>query len=508
MALASRLRRTVNLARLTGDVARARVASTPQNRKRVAERMGALHGLPQKVGQILALGELQVPDPSYAQLTEGPPVLGYDAFCRELEARLDAPVSQNFAYINIQGTSASLGQVHRARLHDGRTVAVKLQYPGIAEEVRQDLQALGLLALPLGGFKRGFDVDGYKREVGRRLEEELDYLAEMRAMRAFHHALGAAGLAQIPEPVEALCRKDVLVATWIDGASFQEVPGWTDEERTRVGEHLLRAFLTGTFVHRLVHADPHPGNYRFFRWKTGPSIGLLDFGCVKTVPENSAAALLDVIRVLIAQSGEIAPGACLDHFTAMGFGRGLLEPLAERLPDLARALFEPFLTQEPFDAARWNLGQKVSDALGEMRWQFRVAGSPELIYVMRSWQGLLKYLSALNVALRWQDAFTKITHTCPGNVTPAPEAAESDAWAGRWLRIRICEATCTKADLTLPADAVLRLRELMPVEAARRMAERCIDVDELGRTCERASFPAGPILEFTDGAKQIRVWLE
>ena len=146
-------------------------------RRRLVERLGSLHGLPQKIGQLLALAGPDGPS-SFAPLTETRSALPLCAALDLLEASLGRPWTDCFRSIDAEGIAASLGQVHRAVLRDGRPAAVKIQYPDSAANVDADLGALDWLSLPFGGLRGGFDLAAYRREVGGMLRQELDYRRE------------------------------------------------------------------------------------------------------------------------------------------------------------------------------------------------------------------------------------------------------------------------------------------------------------------------------------------
>jgi predicted unusual protein kinase regulating ubiquinone biosynthesis (AarF/ABC1/UbiB family) len=536
--LLSWVKRSWQLALLARDMAGARLwrrqSAVDRARRRVVDRLGALHGLPQKIGQLLALADLDGQG-TYLPLTESRSTLPAREALALLESSLGRKWTDCFRSFEPEGVSASLGQVHRAILHDGRTVAVKIQYPDVAGNIETDLKALSWLATPFGGFRRGFDLSAYQREVGTMLRRELDYRQEARTLRRFAGLAATSAWVEVPEVIEELSTDCVLTMTWVDGDSLEAARHWPEEDRWQAATALLRLFLGSCFTWRLLHADPHPGNYRFQRTEHGVRIGLLDFGCVESLDESTGQVLVGLIEQARQSAGaEGEPDRVLALYTALGFNPDLLQPMAHLLPDLNRILFEPFTSDAPFCLSSWNLSQRVEKVLGSMRWNFRVAGPARLIFVVRAYLGLLRYLDALGVPLVWQEVWREVALTSPllflasrererpegegrdcskveegrlGNPTGTSHKEEK-AVRSRHLRVRIEEAGQVRVDLTFNAVVVERLADLIPEDLTDKLKDRCLDVSEIAADAVRRQFAPGELFQLTEGSKQVRVWLE
>ena len=514
--MATAIRRLWDLGLLAKDLTVAkrhrRTVNAAVARSHVVERLGALHGLPQKIGQILSLGELsQVADDasSYSLLTEGEAVLPERVVRREIERELGAPVEELFSEFEGVGISASIGQVHRAVLHDGRPVAVKLQYPDIDKALRQDLRALGWLTAPVGGLKRGFDLPAYKREVNRALTEELDYRHEAEMIRLFSAVTDGWGSLEVPEVVDSLSTDRVLTMTWLEGEPFPATESWPENARAEVATLLLKFFLHGVLRWGHVHGDPHAGNYRFRLSEGRPVLGVLDFGCVKVIEDPTAESL--VALVALARSGTCRenPDAVLAAYVSMGFQQELLEPMADRLPALTEVLFEPFSTRGPFRMASWNLAERVSGILGDLRWNFRVAGPADLLFFIRAYQGLVQYLSALDAPVDWGIEFEKCwidrVSRAPVNV---PNSEPRRSMKSEKLCIKVMRGGETKVQLTFGAHVAENLADLIPDDLLPQLRERNIDVHAIAKEAARGGFAPGELFELAEGEKRVRVWLE
>jgi len=408
------------------------------------------------------------------------------------------------------GTTASLAQVHRAWLLDERAVAVKMQYPGIAQSLQTDLRALGWLTIPVGGLRRGFDLAGYRREVGNMLREEVDYVHEAEMIRRFSEFARYMDGVEVPEVIEDLSGKTILTMTWLEGEPFSCTQKWNPLFRRMLGESLVELFLRCIFQWGLLHADPHSGNYRFSIRNGRPVIGLLDFGCVKPISGETSEALASIIADTEAGRLKQNENLALTRFQDLGFKKQLLEPMAHLLPDLAATLFEPFSSEKLFSVREWRLSERVQEILGDFRWNFRMAGPPELIYFIRAFQGLVQYLDALGTHVDWHSAYESIRPM--NNGTGPANASEGKIFPmeglSRYLQICVWEAGAEKAKVTFRATAAENLCDLVPPEIEGKLAERGIDVQNIAMTAKYANFPPGELFRLDEGVKKIRVWLE
>jgi predicted unusual protein kinase regulating ubiquinone biosynthesis (AarF/ABC1/UbiB family) len=188
--------------------------------------------------------------------------------------------------------AASIGQVHRATTRDGRDVAVKVQYPGIKEAVRADLQNLGLALKLLARISPGLDTREVAEEVRERITEELDYELEAANQRAVARRYRGHPFVVVPDVVTDLCRERVIVSDFVPGRRFEDIRGLPHAERSRLGEILARFYVNGPMRHRLLNGDPHPGNSLFL---DDGRVAFVDFGFFKQLSRHEAAVQRDVL---------------------------------------------------------------------------------------------------------------------------------------------------------------------------------------------------------------------
>ncbi len=489
------------LKRCHGGLARRRAAAHLQ------QRLGRLRGLPQKVGQILSMGEGDSAA-ELARLQNGGPALPRAEVETLLEGAWGRDLSSVCRDVSEHGLAASLGQVHRATLRDGREVAVKVRYPGIEAAVRSDLRSLGWLSRPLGNLKRGFDLQGYQQVLTDGLTAELDYHREARNQRDVAEAARGTDLI-VPEVVEEFSTSEVLVTTWEAGATLDDVRGWPETERAALGAALVSTFLRLTFDHGLVHADPHPGNYAFRRGPNAPRVVLYDYGCVDRLARRERLTILRLLRDATRKEATADPFPLLID---LGFDADLLRPLRHKLPALCAVLFEPFATRGAFDSAQWNRGQRAADILGEDRLNFRAAGSPRLIYFLRAFEGLCYYLRQLAVPVWWSKGLTDLFERYAGELDRLEfaEPADPNATYGclaESLHIQVTDGGRPRAQLQLPAGAVERLEQFIDGDLADKIAARGISLPELLERVRSNHYAPQEILSLEDGQRRVEVRL-
>jgi predicted unusual protein kinase regulating ubiquinone biosynthesis (AarF/ABC1/UbiB family) len=297
-----------------------------------AEVLGHMRGLAAKVGQMASYVDGLVPEQhaeafetSLKALRAQAPRSSPAAIRLLVEEELGSPLDALFAeWSEAPLASASIGQVHRARLHDGREVAVKVQHPGIAPAVESDLANAGLLesfASALGGKR--FDTKTMLAVIKERFREELDYVHEANNLRAFADLHGGDPTVLVPGLVADRSSRRVLTTELAVGASFDEACAAPEPERRAWAESLWRFVFKGTLVGGMLNADPHPGNYVFH---DGGRVTFLDYGCIQRITDRRPRAV-GVHRAALARD-EQEFGRAVTRM--VGSKPGALEDLAVR----------------------------------------------------------------------------------------------------------------------------------------------------------------------------------
>jgi predicted unusual protein kinase regulating ubiquinone biosynthesis (AarF/ABC1/UbiB family) len=285
--------------------------------QRTAEQLfkvlGELKGGAMKFGQAMSVFESALPEevagPYRAALTklqDAAPPMPTRTVHTVLEERLGAEWRELFLnFEDKPSAAASIGQVHRAVWHDGREVAVKVQYPGAGEALLSDLTQLSRFARLLGPLIPGMDIKPLIAELRDRVSEELDYELEAQAQR--EHAAEFADDPDVLVPDVVHQCDQVLVTEWIDGIPLAEViADGTDEQRDRAGQLLARFLFSGPARTGLLHADPHPGNFRLLPEEDGEGwrLGVLDFGTVDRLPGGLPPTIGECLRMTLGGEAE------------------------------------------------------------------------------------------------------------------------------------------------------------------------------------------------------------
>ncbi|MFD5507354.1 ABC1 kinase family protein [Streptomyces sp. NPDC127051] len=333
--------------------------------QRTAEQLfrtlGELKGGAMKFGQALSVFESALPEevagPYRAALTklqEAAPPLPAQTVHQVLADRLGADWRELFEeFEDKPAAAASIGQVHRAVWHDGRQVAVKVQYPGAGEALLSDLKQLGRFAGLLGPLIPGMDVKPLIKELRDRVSEELDYELEAEAQRIHADAFEGDEDVVVPDVVHQ--GDQVLVTEWMEGTPLSEViADGTQEERDRAGQLLARFLFSGPARTGLLHADPHPGNFRLLAGADGRMrLGVLDFGTVDRLPGGWPKPIGTSLRMTLEGDAEGIYG----HLCAEGFVREPIELDPEAVLDYLLPIIEPAQAEEFTFTRPWLRGQ-------------------------------------------------------------------------------------------------------------------------------------------------------
>ncbi|TSB21378.1 ABC1 kinase family protein, partial [Streptomyces benahoarensis] len=324
--------------------------------QRTAEQLfkvlGELKGGAMKFGQALSVFESALPEevagPYRAALTklqEAAPPMPTSTVHTVLAERLGEEWRELFQeFADRPSAAASIGQVHRAVWHDGRPVAVKVQYPGAGEALLSDLTQLSRFARLLGPLIPGMDVKPLITELRNRVSEELDYALEAEAQRA--HAAEFDGDGDVRVPAVVHQSDQILVTEWLDGIPLAEViADGTPEQRNRAGQLLARFLFSGPARTGLLHADPHPGNFRLLA-DDGPvsawQLGVLDFGTVDRLPEGLPPTIGTALRMTLDGQAEVVYQQLCDE----GFVKESIELDPEAVLEYLLPIIEPAQAEE------------------------------------------------------------------------------------------------------------------------------------------------------------------
>jgi predicted unusual protein kinase regulating ubiquinone biosynthesis (AarF/ABC1/UbiB family) len=273
--------------------------------RQIVAALGTMKGAAMKLGQMLSFVDIGLVSEEHrdefqqelAKLRDAAPAVSTERMRAVIESELDEPLEHVFAAFDEEPiAAASIGQVYRAVLRkDGREVAVKVQYPGVAAAVRGDMRTLSMVMRPLKRFLPRTQVDQLLDELAERFAEELDYEMEAQNQRSLARIYRRHPFIVIPDVVSPLCRERMLVTEFVSGTGFEELKDERQQERDRIGEIIFRFFLGSLYRHRQFSGDPHPGN--FLRLADG-CIAFLDFGLFKRMDRASVELEIGLQRAV------------------------------------------------------------------------------------------------------------------------------------------------------------------------------------------------------------------
>ncbi len=273
--------------------------------KQIVAVLGTMKGAAMKLGQVLSFLDVGIVPDEYreefqhklAALRDAAPNVAFKDMRKVIEEELEDPLKDVFAEFDEEPVAAaSIGQVYRARLHDGREVAVKVQYPGVAAAVRSDMQNLGLILRLAKRIAPGLDPQSIGREISERIHDELDYELEAQNQRTLARIFRGHPFIVIPEVVTSLSRERVLVSEFISGTGFEDLKSYPHEERDRIGEILFRFYFGCLYRHHQFSGDPHPGNSMLLDDRR---MVFYDFGLFKRMPPGAVELEIQVARAII-----------------------------------------------------------------------------------------------------------------------------------------------------------------------------------------------------------------
>lgn len=404
---------------------------TAELQARTAEQLfsvlGQLKGGAMKFGQALSVFEAALPEelaaPYRAALTrlqEAAPALPAATVHAVLADQLGSNWRELFvSFDDRPAAAASIGQVHRAVWSDGRAVAVKIQYPGAGEALLSDFRQLARLTRVLGPLSPGLELKPLLAEVQARISEELDYRLEAEAHSTFADAYDGDPDILVPPVVAGADR--VLVTEWIDGTPLSLIiREGTAEQRDRASLLLARFLFSGPVLAGLLHADPHPGNFRLL---PDGRLGVIDFGAVNRLPDGAPEPVGRLARLALAGDAE----GVLQGLRDEGFVRGDVDVDATRLLDFLAPLLEPvsadtFRFTRPWlrtQAARMADPRSPAAALSR-----RLNLPPSYMLMHRVVLGTIAVLAQLGGTAAYRDEMARWQ---PGFAEPGPPATAGRA---------------------------------------------------------------------------------
>ena len=375
--------------------------------QKLLEILGGMKGAAMKVGQIASFVDLDLPEEVQAtyqevlaDLRDAAPPADPEVIAAVLTEQYGAPPQRVFAEWDPEPiASASIGQVHRARLPDGTAVVTKVQYPGIAEAVEGDLQNVEAFAPLVKVISPNLQVRPLMEELRIRLQDELDYQREAQYQQAFAERYDGHPFIAVPRVHEDWCRPRVLVSDYVEGRNFEEMLATTTpQEQRRYGEIIYRFVFGSLHRFRLFNGDPHPGNYLF---PADGTVAFLDFGSVKAFPTAVRDRIRTQLRAVVAND---VP-ALVTAMREAGFLPAGVSPDPERLMGWFRTFNQPILEDREFtytpEFAREVIRVSSDPRAGYLDMLRKLNLPPDYLLLNRIQWGVNSILGRLGATANW-----------------------------------------------------------------------------------------------------------
>ncbi|HZP40031.1 MAG TPA: AarF/ABC1/UbiB kinase family protein [Candidatus Binatia bacterium] len=399
---------------------RALLEAHIRNAERVVGSSKELRGAFMKLAQILSMRQDLFPTEALEVLSvvqSAVPPMPWAQVRAVVAAELGAPPEVRFRRFEPEAfAAASLGQVHRAETKSGEPVAVKVQYPGIAKTVRDDVKNVRALlriltAIARDILRQDFDREEVAAELEARLAEELDYRQEARNLARFRGLLADDPEVEIPRVHPKLSTARVLTMSLLEGYPIQEImaPGVDEDLKDWVGVKLYRLFWRQVLEFGVLHTDPHPGNYLVTHH---PHVGILDFGAVRVFEPEIRRGYLDLARGLLDHDDARIADACR-QLGALGPGDD-----ADALVRIVHIGCEPLERDEVFDPKDFDLVERTT-RVTQLAMQHRLFRAPgHQVFLGRALLGVDAYLRALARPRNWHRLFRDIVEAAATSGAP------------------------------------------------------------------------------------------
>ncbi len=369
--------------------------------QKVVRTMGEMKGAAMKLGQMLSVAPDALPREFLEELRtlqKDSPAMPYEMVAAEIEKGLSRPLIDVFRYFDPKPLgAASIGQVHRARLFDGREVAVKVQYPGIAATLDSDIKNLASM-IQLGRVVADkAHLDAVIEELRKGILEEADYLHEADNLRRYGAVLREHPQIVVPEVIDEASSRSVLTMSFIEGTKLDlALDAMSEADKNRTAFEFSSTIVWMFHMKQVIHADPHPGNYLL---TPEGKYAFLDFGCVRAY---DAAFTDGFLEVLVAKWQHDKARLRRIHdqlgFQAMGGSAGLS---ADQLHELTEIALSPFLYDREFDWGDWQpqkpMQQFIKSNLGVLRY----AAPPKAIFYFRVCAGIWGFMQRCRAKGNW-----------------------------------------------------------------------------------------------------------
>lgn len=417
--------------------------------------------------------------------------------------------------ISEQAWSASIGQVHQVVLADGSKLAVKIQYPGLAESVHAQIDQMIWLMEKSPAKKYGLDGERWRQDLHQMFDAELDYEGERLRQQKFIDSVGSKAWILVPRVYPEWSTKTILAQEFLAGEQLSDLLTQEKPSRELAARELVRLLIRSLLTLPVLHGDLQPKNWAWH--SQDQKIILYDFGsCIDWSPERQrlVEALIDALR----GGQHMTP---LDYLVALGFEAEKLMPIKERLPILVATLLEPFWNGRLLKLSSWQVQRMIQEILGDQAWYFRTAGPPWFLWLMRSFASVFYAIRELNddiaVAAIFEEEQSRLNAdrwrgfaVSSGVETQSVEKTSASFYPqqAHVLKIHVTDGMEEVVALTFPIHTLQNLEDLIDDELMQKIREQNLDVTEIKQQAFRSGLIKQDLFKIKKGNRMVRIWIE
>lgn len=411
---------------------------------------------------------------------------------------------EQIATIDPRGKTASIGQAHRAILRDGRMICIKVQRPGIADAIREQLDIAFKLLEFSPAKKFNLDTESYRFFLKKSFEDELDYTVEARAQSRIRQDLSSIRNLIVPEII--FVTPKLLIQSYESGADLNAASQWPSlEQREEAAEALLTGFFRMLIVGGLLHADLHPNNLAF-RALSPADVVLYDFGCTVDINQKHRTIFRDIL------SGKTLHNlrSTLHALVELGFDEEKLSQIP-KAGAILNSFIEKLLSPDTKTSSELKIGSLLRSELGRESWWFRTAGPSWFLYVMRSIYGVLHTLDQLNIRINIASSVARAIEedfSAPIRSANIDNKSDTKVYISKNLRVRVTENNHEVVSIELPARAVEDLEAILPDKAVLTLESSGINIQRIKEQALIQNCPPQILFQSSVGSREYCVWLE
>lgn len=379
-----------------------------QHAKNLHQLLGGLKGPLMKVAQFLATVPGAIP-PEYAEellkLQSNAPAMGWAFVRRRMATELGSEWLTKFSeFSQTAAAAASLGQVHKASLPSGETVACKLQYPDMESAIEADMNQLNLILSVYRNWNTAIETSEIRDEIEARLHEELNYLDEAIHLKAYKKIFAHTPGVILPDVHDQLTTRRLLTMSWIEGKTALSFTDEPQETRNQISKKLFHAWYYPFYHYAVIHGDPHPGNYKIL---PDGNIGLLDLGCIRRFQGQFVQGVIDLYNALLHNNRDQAVAA----YESWGFTQ-LTNELIDIISDWARLIYDPLLDDKVRliqndlqGTVGWETANRVHEQLNKTT---GIKPPREFVFMDRAAVGIGSVIMRLGAKENWYQLFQEL----------------------------------------------------------------------------------------------------